>query len=263
MSFLGKLIYGVFSSKDQIEAYQIRIRDTEWNDIKAHIPEKSKFLDVGCGAGYSMFRAKKDLQCDCLGIDPNPKEHGVGRFTKEDYLSDKIIQGFSEALPFEDETFDVVYSSHVLEHVIDKKETLREMNRVLKRDGVLILGMPTASMAWINLFSSLFFTTHVKIYEFLRGLFKRGSGERLKAIFTVRSHSYPNKKYVFSDLMDYRISTWRKQVKSAFTINTELTPAFYPFPDFIQFFPIHKNKLFSSSIFFICSKKESTDNTTP
>ena len=47
-----------------------------------------------------------------------------------------------EAVPYRDETFDVVACSHVLEHVADDRQALRELHRVLKRDGWAILLVP-------------------------------------------------------------------------------------------------------------------------
>ena len=255
MSSLGRIIYSVYSTKREVEKHQMHIRNVEWEAVKPHIIENSKFLDIGCGAGYSMYRATQDLNCECIGIDPDPTAHGVGRYAEKAYLTDQILQGFSENLPFDDESFDVVYSSHVLEHVNDQQETLLEMKRVLKQNGVLIIGMPTASMAWVNLITTLVFTTHIKLYEFFKNIFKKGSTERFLAIFVVRSHSYPLHDTVFSDLLNYRITRWRKIVKTTFSIDTELTPAFYPFPDYPQVFSLHKNQLFSSSVFFVCRKK--------
>ena len=45
-------------------------------------------------------------------------------------------------IPFEDESFDVIYCSHVLEHVTEDRRAMREFVRVLKRDGWAILLVP-------------------------------------------------------------------------------------------------------------------------
>lgn len=46
------------------------------------------------------------------------------------------------SLPFPDESYDVVYASHVLEHIKDDKKAIQEINRVLKPNGVAILPVP-------------------------------------------------------------------------------------------------------------------------
>lgn len=46
------------------------------------------------------------------------------------------------SIGYPDETFDVVYCSHVLEHVADDRKAMRELRRVLKKDGIAILLVP-------------------------------------------------------------------------------------------------------------------------
>ena len=166
-----------------------------------------------------------------------------------------IKQGFAEDLPYAKESFDVVYSSHVLEHVNSESKSLKEMKRVLKDDGILIIGMPTASMAILNYFSQLIFTTHIKIYEFCRNIFSKNVLNNFIEIFRIKSHSYPRAKSIWYDLFHYRTSQWKNTIKKEFKIKSVIKPCFYPYPDYLQFFKLHKNYFFSSSVFFICSKK--------
>lgn len=255
MSILGNIIYSTSSSKEKVEKYQQIIRDEEWKVLKAEIPKNSSFLDVGCGAGYAMQKATEDLGCVCKGIDPDPGAHGVGRFLKQLVKEETIIKGSAERIPFEANSFDVVFSSHVLEHVNEEDQSLREMKRVLKEDGILLIGMPTAFMAWINLFSSIIFTTHTKIYHFFRFFFTKEIGSNFMAIFRVRSHSYPRANSIFYDVFHYRIRSWRKTISKEFEIIEILKPCMYPYPDYPQWFKIRKSDLGSSSVFFVCRKK--------
>lgn len=69
------------------------------------------------------------------------------------YLSYKFPQcqsevAFAENLPFGNEYFDLVVSSEVLEHIQDDKSALMEMLRVLKRNGKLILTVPSHHYFW-------------------------------------------------------------------------------------------------------------------
>ena len=50
--------------------------------------------------------------------------------------------GMLEDIPFEDHMFDVVYVSHVLEHIYDIDIAVKECKRVLKEDGCIIFAMP-------------------------------------------------------------------------------------------------------------------------
>ena len=252
---IGKIIYATISSKEKVEKHQQIIRDSEWAQIENHIAKKSKLLDVGCGAGYSLMRATQDLDCKAVGIDPDPGAHGVGRFVEDLVNNVPIKQGFAEDLPFADDSFDVVYSSHVLEHVNDEVKALDEMRRVLKKNGVLIIGMPTSNMAILNYISQILFTTHIKIYELLRNLFSENPIKNLIKIFRINSHSYPRANSIWYDIIHYRIKAWKKTISKRFEIIKVIKPCLYPYPDYPQLFKLHKNNFFSSSVFFICSKK--------
>lgn len=252
---LSNIFWRTMSSKGNIEKYQEKIRNVEWDAIASYIPFSASFLDVGCGAGFSLIKAKQEKNCLVTGVDPAPGEHGVGRFTNDLWKERPILKAAAEDLPFESNSFDVVYSSHVLEHVESESKTLAEMSRVLKSDGTLIIGMPTASMAWLAFFSHFLFTTHINLLFLCKAFKYRDFKERLSLLFIPRSHSYPNAKYIYYDLKHYRISNWKKIISQEFEIQHVLLPAFYPFPDYIQFFRLRKHFIFSSSVFFICSKK--------
>ena len=253
-SLLKKIFWYPFSTKQEIESYQTIIRDLEWNEFKKYIKPNQRFLDLGCGAGYFLDKASKELNCEVYGIDPSPGKHGVGRYG--DSINQNIIKGFAENIDYQDEYFDAILCSHVLEHVTDEEKSLSEIRRVLKPDGVLIIGMPTASMSIIAVFSHYFFTTHANIYHFILSIGKKESYKKLLHTLIPTSHSAPNHRFIFYDLYKYRIKQWRKVVSRVFSIESELKPYLYPYPDYIQFFKPKKMKNFSSSIFFICKKNK-------
>lgn len=250
---LHEFFWFSISSKEKIEVYQEQIRKMEWDAIKSYIPSNSSFLDVGCGAGYSLIKAHEDCGCMVQGVDPAPGEHGVGRYTTDLWRERPIIQASAEDLPFPDDSFDVVYSSHVLEHVRSESKALEEMKRVLKPNGVLILGMPTAAMSLVALFSTLLLTTHISMYHFIRSIGRKEMVERFIRVFLPTSHSYPRAKYIWYDLFHYRIFSWKKTVSKHFQIQQKITPGLYPYPDYIQWFPTVKIGKISSSVFFICN----------
>lgn len=246
-----------YLSKERQNYYQKIVRDTEWEAIAPYL-KIGKFLDVGCGAGYSMQKAKEQGCREVYGIDPEPKGHGVGRegsgFTINIDI-DNIRQATAEAIPFEDKMFDTVYSSHVLEHVQNEQQSLAEMKRVLKDDGILIIGMPTAAMAVLNMLNQYVFTTHQKIVNFFLSPFIKTGKVKFWQIFIPVSHSSFDKT-IFYDLRHYRIINWEKIVSQQFDVVATITPAFYPYPDMLQYFKLMKNCRYSSSVFFICKKKK-------
>lgn len=248
-----KLYYFSFVSIAERNRRQEFVRTVEWEAVKPYI-KSGKFLDVGCGAGYAMKLAMEQCDCDTYGVDPEPGAHGVGRNEGEFMNNLNISQGISENLLFPSDSFDVVYSSHVLEHVSDTSKTLAEMNRVLKPDGVLIIGMPTATMAFINGVTQYLFTTHHRLVNWLfSGRINVGKGS-LKEVFLPPSHSHSGKS-VFFDMKYYRITNWEMFLKEYFTVEKRVCPLLYSYPEYRQLFPPARLTNHGSSVFFICRKK--------
>ena len=251
--FILKIYYCFVLSKENANFYQKMARDVEWDAVKQYIKE-GLFLDVGCGAGYSMKKAQEEFNCICSGIDPNPSEHGVGRINSNYNVGiDNILFGKAEDIPFSDKYFDTVYSSHVLEHVDDINKSLQEMKRVMKDNGILIIGMPTATMAVINLITQVLFATHTKIVNLLFSKFINTGKIKWWEIFIPVSHSNTSKT-VISDIYNYRVKRWTAIIEQNFKIIKQIKPALYPYPEYRQLFKLRISKRISSSIFYICIK---------
>lgn len=238
------------------ERYQAAARTLEWQAVEHYIPYGSAFLDIGCGKGHSMSLAWQHRGCTCTGVDPYPQNAGASPLKKDGFIP-HIVEGWAENLPFDNATFDVVYSSHMLEHTSNYSRSLAEMARVVKPSGVVIIGVPTASMVIVRLISSLIFTLHRTIFELLRWPFRSSEYKRkhpLLSLITPISHGKEDKT-VFYDLYDYRIEKWQERVKEHFDIENTVLPGLYPFPDFYQWFkPITGSKM-SSSIFIIAKPR--------
>lgn len=90
-------------------------------------------LDIGCGPRGSLEWA--DMANLRVGLDPLINEYyklnGGTLFHKMHY-----VKGYSEDMPFVDETFDFVFSINSLDHVDDLDATVSEMKRVLKVGGI-------------------------------------------------------------------------------------------------------------------------------
>lgn len=241
-------------SKEKTNENQKKIRDVEWEAVKPFI-KSGKFLDVGCGAGYAMQRAQEDTGSEAFGIDPDPMGHGVGREGSNFKVKAENIQkAFAEAIPFNDGMFDTVYSSHVLEHVNDEIKSLQEMSRVLKNNGVLIIGMPTASMAAINWVTNAIFTTHHRFVNFFFSPFINTTKTSFSELFIPKSHSKEGSTLLF-DLKAYKVKRWEQLVSQVFNVQKIILPALYPYPEMRQWFGMKKSSKYSSSVFFVCVKK--------
>lgn len=97
-----------------------------------------KFLEVGCGLGYFSHKAY-ELGAGVTGVDIGSSLIKINRGKTPDA---RFIVASASKLPFEDELFDVVLSTEVIEHVDKQEKALKEMIRVLKKGGILVITTP-------------------------------------------------------------------------------------------------------------------------
>ncbi len=116
------------------------------NRIIANIPQKSTILDVGSATTFLPFYLANKYSSTVASIDPDPFHihhfsacaHEVQKRLPIKHLP-LPVQTRGDELPYPDEFFDIAYSVSVIEHIPDPLPTMREMVRVLKRGGTLIL----------------------------------------------------------------------------------------------------------------------------
>lgn len=97
-------------------------------------------LDLGCGEGYgAAYLAGKARQVIGTDIDKSIIVY-AGEKYKKDNLSFEVMD--VTKLDFLDKTFDVIVSSHVIEHIKEMKKCLQEIKRVLKGNGICIFATP-------------------------------------------------------------------------------------------------------------------------
>jgi SAM-dependent methyltransferase len=109
-----------------------------------NLPPNAAILDVGTSAGTNLRMLRDRGHQNVVGLDSSPE---AIRFCTEKGLGEVRI-GDICALPFPDATFDLVLATDILEHVDDDLLALRELRRVLKPDGRLLLTVPTFKLLW-------------------------------------------------------------------------------------------------------------------
>jgi ubiquinone/menaquinone biosynthesis C-methylase UbiE len=96
-----------------------------------------KVLDVGCSSGIWLDRLRQQFGVDGVGVDISANSlRDAVRASSKDIA---YVGGDISYLPLQDGLFDVVFCLDVLEHVADQDRCLREMVRVLKPGGRLLL----------------------------------------------------------------------------------------------------------------------------
>lgn len=136
--------------------------------VKLYSPNKCKLLDLGCGTGQSTELLKK-LNYNVTGLD------GCGRFideAKKNFPKNKYIYSQAELLPIESESFDCVSSYNTIEHLVKLSQVIKEIHRILKPKGILIIHAP-------NLLSILHPINAVKKYNHMTYEGKKNSIEIL------------------------------------------------------------------------------------
>jgi SAM-dependent methyltransferase len=108
------------------------------NEVLRHLPNLSgtRLLDVAIGDGRNLPLIPRD--CQVYGVDIS---RVLLEKTKRDYpdRDTHLIVGEAESLPFPDATFDNMFSLGALNHVNNPGQALREMARVVKPDGLVVV----------------------------------------------------------------------------------------------------------------------------
>ncbi len=114
---------------------------TQYETIARLVRPGQSVLDAGCGEGVlSWYLAERGAFVTAMDIS-RPNLEGAKKFLERKGVADRVtlVQGDAERLPFPDASFDVVVSSHVLEHLPDFEAGLSELRRVTKSKAVVAL----------------------------------------------------------------------------------------------------------------------------
>jgi SAM-dependent methyltransferase len=123
----------------RFEKEQLQVRDyarTRSALNRLH-PERGRLLEIGSGYGFLLAEFKKD-GWEVLGVEPD--QYGC-RYASEK-LGVSAVNSILENAGIPDRAFDVVLLNHVIEHLDDPLGLLREINRVLKPNGHLVIETP-------------------------------------------------------------------------------------------------------------------------
>ncbi len=110
--------------------------------LKKH--PRAKVLDIGCATGIAYARLPDREHYEIYGIELVPEFLEV---LKERGIHAALCDVNKDNFPFEDEMFDVVICSGIIEHSLAPKHLLNETVRVLKPGGILMLATPNALSA--------------------------------------------------------------------------------------------------------------------
>lgn len=115
-------------------------------EFERRLGRRGRFLDVGCGVGEFLWAAK-ELGWEYEGVDPSSEfvEHG----RKFLGVEGKVM--LLEEANFPDNSFDAVTMSSIVEHLYNPYETLREIKRVLRPEGLLWFDAPNENGLYMKM----------------------------------------------------------------------------------------------------------------
>ncbi|WP_185849153.1 bifunctional demethylmenaquinone methyltransferase/2-methoxy-6-polyprenyl-1,4-benzoquinol methylase UbiE [Blattabacterium cuenoti] len=136
---------------------------------KTKIP---KILDLATGTGdIAILLANKFKDASITGLDPSDKMIKIAKQKiKNNFLEKKIkiIQGYSQNIPFQNETFDIVTIAFGIRNFQYIHHSIREIHRILKPSGILvILEFSKPSNYWIKKIYYFYFHFVKKIGFFI------------------------------------------------------------------------------------------------
>lgn len=114
----------------------------QWGVTHFEINENSKILDIGCGGGRNIERFAGQISENGRVVGIDYSEVSVEKSTKlnQDAIDAgkvNVLQGSVSEMPFYDETFDIVTGFETIYFWPDFINDLKEVNRVLKKDGLV------------------------------------------------------------------------------------------------------------------------------
>jgi len=99
---------------------------------------RGTILDLGCGSGEYSYLLAKNKQNQIYALDSNEKL--CQKIKQKNNL--EVIHSDAHKLPFKDNSFDACFCNTVLEHVKDPEQIIKEIQRVLKPNGKVIISIP-------------------------------------------------------------------------------------------------------------------------
>lgn len=170
-NFYDKHYYGGLNPCDKVER-RAQSKSPEHKFLESVFkPEPGKkVLDVGCGPGI-ILGMLEETEADLWGIDISEKAIEIAK--KRVDKPDQVICADADPLPFGDEDFDYVVAWGVVEHFPSIPSILKEIRRVVKKNGRVIIMVP-----------------NVYYYKFVWDTLRKGSGptklQEIEALYSFK-----------------------------------------------------------------------------
>jgi len=127
-------IYKEYKSLDENKFYIFKV----FRELKTFTKTNSISLDVGCADGSFSKMLRDELGFTTYGIDISKDVVELAK--KNNVIA--IQHDLNKNLPYKNNSFDVIIACEIIEHIFDTDKLISEFNRVLKKDGIIIISTP-------------------------------------------------------------------------------------------------------------------------
>lgn len=156
-----------------------KIGQKEYLYIKKYVAnKKGKFLEIGCGMGACSLKVARNKNWTTYGIDYCfDNLIGAKKYWKYFKTKPNFRHGDINKMPYQDNYFDLLYGSGVLEHIYVTQNAVNEIFRVLKLGGISVNTVPAFSLSSLTfrqlsgtipdllILKQLFEFIHIKIFK--------------------------------------------------------------------------------------------------
>jgi glycosyltransferase involved in cell wall biosynthesis/SAM-dependent methyltransferase len=124
----------------QVEGHNIRLEHLHRYLLAREISHAKRVLDIACGEGYGSA-ILSTVAAHVIGVDiaADVVQHATVKYGGPHV---EFRQGSCESIPLDDRSVDIVVSFETIEHISAHEEMMREIRRVLRADGRLIISSP-------------------------------------------------------------------------------------------------------------------------
>ncbi|MDH4230867.1 MAG: class I SAM-dependent methyltransferase, partial [Nitrospirota bacterium] len=149
-----------------------RIREYELISVLPHLPAGCSVLEIGAGTGL-LSKLLSEKGYSVQAIDVKTSQHSRHRIWPVTIYDGRVI-------PFQNNSFDIVFSSNVLEHIPHANAFQREIRRVLKPGGTAVHFLPSGSWRFWTIVTHYIYISKLIALIFTLKFFH--SGQRIRVL---------------------------------------------------------------------------------
>ncbi|MBN1201144.1 MAG: class I SAM-dependent methyltransferase [Anaerolineae bacterium] len=106
--------------------------------VRRYAPPGGRLLEMGCGLGHLLGLLQADFAC--VGIDIT--DYSIDQLRQNAPRAEGHVMSAEDLSAFGDEEFSVVVALHLVEHLPDPADTIRQVNRILQPGGLFLFATP-------------------------------------------------------------------------------------------------------------------------